>query len=212
MPQKRQIGVPHPPWWRLRVPCPSSWELQTPLVPSSQTAIFQPKCLQLESFTFLWALSNFSELWAFSFLFSLKKKKTINWRTSALQCCVDFCHTSTWISHRYTFVPSLLNLPPTSNPIPPLSVVTKYQAEFPASYSNSPLALRSTYGSVHASTLLCQSLPPSPSPAASASLVSTSASLLLPWKQAHQYHFSRSHVYVLLYDICLSVSDSLHSV
>ena len=77
MPQKRQIGVPHPPWWRLRVPCPSSWELQTPLVPSSQTAIFQPKCLQLESFTFLWALSNFSELWAFSFLFSLKKKKQL---------------------------------------------------------------------------------------------------------------------------------------
>ena len=30
----------------------------------------------------------------------------------ALHCCVGFCHTSIWISHRYTYVPSLLNLPP----------------------------------------------------------------------------------------------------
>lgn len=33
--------------------------------------------------------------------------------------CVGFCHTSTQISlHIYTYIPSLLNLPPTSNPIP----------------------------------------------------------------------------------------------
>ena len=32
-----------------------------------------------------------------------------NWRIVALQYCVGFCHTSTWISHRYTYVPSLLN-------------------------------------------------------------------------------------------------------
>ena len=37
-----------------------------------------------------------------------------NWRIIALQYCVGFCHTSTWISHRYTYAPSLLNLPPTS--------------------------------------------------------------------------------------------------
>ena len=33
-----------------------------------------------------------------------------DWRTIALQCCVDFCHTTTWISHKYTYVPSLLTL------------------------------------------------------------------------------------------------------
>ena len=33
-----------------------------------------------------------------------------------------FCHTSTRISHRYTHVPSLLNLPPISLPIPPFSL------------------------------------------------------------------------------------------
>ena len=34
-----------------------------------------------------------------------------NWRIIALQNFV-FCQTSTWISRRYTYIPSLLNLPP----------------------------------------------------------------------------------------------------
>ena len=41
-----------------------------------------------------------------------------NWRIIALQNFVVFCQTSTWISHRYTYIPSLLNLPPISLPIP----------------------------------------------------------------------------------------------
>ena len=36
----------------------------------------------------------------------------------ALQYYVGFCHTSTLISHRYTYVPSFLNLPPTSQLYP----------------------------------------------------------------------------------------------
>ena len=43
-----------------------------------------------------------------------------NWRIIALQYCIGFCHTSTWIRHRYTHIPALLNLPPSSHPIPPL--------------------------------------------------------------------------------------------
>ena len=38
-------------------------------------------------------------------------KFIFNWRIIALQYCVGFCHTSTWISHRYTYIPSLLNFP-----------------------------------------------------------------------------------------------------
>ena len=38
-------------------------------------------------------------------------KFIFNCRIIALQCCVGFCRTSTWLSHRYTYVPSLLNLP-----------------------------------------------------------------------------------------------------
>ena len=36
------------------------------------------------------------------------------WRLIALQYCIDFCHVSVWINHRYTCVSSLLNLPPAS--------------------------------------------------------------------------------------------------
>ena len=35
-----------------------------------------------------------------------------NWRITALPYWVGFCHSSTWISHRYTYVLCLLNLPP----------------------------------------------------------------------------------------------------
>ena len=43
-----------------------------------------------------------------------------NWRIITLQYCDDFCHISTWISHRYTCVPPhperLFHLPP--HPVP----------------------------------------------------------------------------------------------
>ena len=44
----------------------------------------------------------------------------LNWGILALQYCVDFCHTSTWISHRYYVCPLPLDLPsyPLPYPIP----------------------------------------------------------------------------------------------
>ena len=41
------------------------------------------------------------------------------WRIIAPQCSVGLWHTSGWVSHSYTCVFCLLNLPPTSHPIPP---------------------------------------------------------------------------------------------
>ena len=43
-------------------------------------------------------------------------------------------------------------------------------------------------------------------------LFSTSVSQFLPCKPVHLYHFSRFHVYALIYDIYFSLSDLLHSV
>ena len=52
-----------------------------------------------------------------SFIF-LKIYLSFNWRIIALQNFV-FCQTLTWMSHRCTYVPSLLSLPPLALPIPP---------------------------------------------------------------------------------------------
>ena len=70
------------------------------------------------------------------------------WRITALQNFVVFCQTSTWISHRYTYILSLLNLPPISRPIPSFQVDTEPLFEFPEPYSNFPLAIYFTYGNV----------------------------------------------------------------
>ena len=86
-----------------------------------------------------------------------------NWRIIALQYCVGLCHTSAWISPRYTHAPSLLNLPPTFHS-PPLCLSQITRFELPVSYSKSPLAIHFTYGNAYVSMLLSQFVPPSPSP------------------------------------------------
>ena len=67
-------------------------------------------------------------------------------------------------------------------------------------------------GSVYRSMLFSRFIPPSLSPAASTSLLSTSVTLFLPSKQVHLYHFSRFYIYVFIYDMCFSLPDLLHSV
>ena len=62
----------------------------------------------------------YSDLWKTEFVrsYSATHLWTIlfYWRIIALQCCVGVSNTSTWISHRSTYV----CLPPTPHPIPPL--------------------------------------------------------------------------------------------
>ena len=83
-----------------------------------------------------------------------------NWRIIALQYCVGFCHTSTWIHHWYRYVPSIINLPSI-----PLHSYRLSQSPSLSSWVNStfPLAIYFTYGSVNASVLLSPFVPPSPS-------------------------------------------------
>ena len=59
----------------------------------------------------------FKDIYFFLFL-SFLIYLCFNWRIIALQNFV-FCQTSTWISHRYTYIPSLLNFPPSPSPSHP---------------------------------------------------------------------------------------------
>ena len=86
-----------------------------------------------------------------------KKLFIFNWRIIALQYCDGFCHTSTWIGRRHTYVSCLLSLPSPPHPSR-LSQSTSFG--IPASYSKFPLAGYFAYGDVYVSTLLSQSVPP----------------------------------------------------
>ena len=110
----------------------------------------------------------------------------------------------------HTSPPSWTFLPPPTHSTP--LGWHRDQAELFVLYSKFPLATYFTYGNIYVSMFLSQFVPSSPSSTVSASVFSMSSSLLLPCKQVHQYHLSRFHIYVLIYNICFSLSGWLHSI
>ena len=86
-------------------------------------------------------LINQSLIFKHHLAFLLFFKLIFNGRIIDLQCCVGFCHTMMWISHKYTYVSPLLNLPPRTYPIPSFCIVTEYQIELPVLYSNFALPM-----------------------------------------------------------------------
>ena len=85
-------------------------------------------------------------------------------------------------------------------------------------YSRFLLVINFIHISVYMSIPITQFItPPSPPPRGfpplvSMHLFSMSVSQLLPCRLVHLYHFSRFHIYALIYDTCFSLSDLLHSV
>ena len=67
----------------------------------------------------------------------LKKLFIFNWRMIALQYYVGFCHTSIWISHRYTYVPSLFYLLPHPTPSHPSRLLQSLSLSFLSHTANS---------------------------------------------------------------------------
>ena len=65
-----------------------------------------------------------------------------NWKIIALQCVGE-------ISHKYTYIPSFLNLPPTAPSISPQQAITEQQAELPVLYSRFTLGIYFTHSNVY---------------------------------------------------------------
>ena len=117
-------------------------------------------------------------------------------------------------TQKHTHISSLLCLPPTL-PIPPLQVVTKHQAALPVQCGCFPVAICFTFGSIYKSMPLFHFVPAYLSP----SLCPQVHSLCLRLYSCSASRFFRTivfffrfHIYVLVYGICFSLSDLLHSV
>ena len=111
-----------------------------------------------------------------------------------------FCHTSTWICHRYTRVPH----PEPLSLLPPWHPSGSSQCtspKHPVSCTEPGLVIRFIYDIIHVSMPCSHIILPSPSPTESKSLLYTSVSLLLSRIQGYHYHLYKFHIYVLVYYI-----------
>ena len=100
--------------------------------------------------------------------------------------------------------------PPTSYHLSGSSPCTS--PKHPVSCIEHRLAIHFLHDSIHVSMPFSQIIPPSPSPSESKSPFYTSVSLLLSCIQGYPYHFSKYHIYVLVYCIGVFLSGLLHSV
>ena len=89
-----------------------------------------------------------------------------------------FCHTSTWICHRYTRTPHPEH-PPSLSPYYPSGSTQCTSPKHPVSCIEPWLVIHFIYDIIHASMPFSQIIPPSPSSTESKRLFYTSVSLLL---------------------------------
>ena len=139
-------------------------------------------------------------------MYTFKNLFIFNQRIITLKYCFGFCHTLTWISHRYAWTcillqPSCKLLATSWTSFPPPT--PSHPSRFSQSTSLSSLRhianshwLCFTHGKVYVFMLCSHFVPPFPSPSVSTSLFSMSAYLLLPCKYVHWHHLSRFHIYI----------------
>ena len=111
----------------------------------------------------------------------------------------------------YPRSPSWTLLPPPS-PYLPYGSSQCTSPKHPVSCIEPGLATRFIHDIIHVSMLFSQTSPLSPSPTESIRLIYTSVSLLLSRTQGYCYHFSKFHIYALVYCIGVFLSGLLHSV
>ena len=112
-------------------------------------------------------------LYLFPIIWQVRKRKIystirilffFNWRIIALKHGISFCHTQTWISHRYTYIPSLLKTPSHLSPFHSSRLSQRLSLnwiEFPVSHNKFSLSIYFIYGNMYVSVLFSQFIPPS---------------------------------------------------
>ena len=111
----------------------------------------------------------------------------------------------------HVYVYPLLVGPPSHPPNPSINVATEPQAELLVLYRRFPLAMYFTHGSVHMSVLISLFIPPTSPCDVHMSLLY--ACISIPALQiGSSVPFSRFRICALIYFICFSLFDLLHSV
>ena len=144
-------------------------------------------------------------------LFSFFSLNLFNWRLITLQYCIGFATLQPESATGAHVFPILNPLPPPS----PCHLSGSSQCtspKHPAPCIKPRLAIHFLYDVIHVSMPFSQIVPPSSSPTESKRLFYTSVSLLLSRIQRYHYHFSKFHIYALVYCIGVFLSGLLHSV
>ena len=137
----------------------------------------------------------------------------ISWRLTTLQYCSQFSHTSDSCESAMDLHVFPIPIPlPTSLSIRSLWVFPVHQVRALVSCTQPGLVVCFTIDNIHVWMLFSQNISHSPSPTESKSLFCTSVSLFLFCIQGYHYHFSKFHIYVLVYCNGLYLSGLLHSV
>ena len=142
------------------------------------------------------------------FLFFLFLKFIYNWRIIVLQYCVGFCSMSTWTSHSYIYVPPHFLEPSSHLPLHPTPLGCHRALGLSSRHYTSqqiPSGYLFTYRNIYVS----QFVPPSPSPYC----VHRSVHYVCVSTVSLKIGIFLDSVYIMLiYDICFSLSDLLHSI
>ena len=136
-------------------------------------------------------------------------------RIIALQCYVSFCCTTAWFSNTCTCIPSLpSSRPPHPTPLGQRRAPGHRRAHIaPCAICSFPPAISFPCDSVSVSVLLPQFTLLSPPHHTCPHVHSLCLHLYsCPAGMVHLDHFSRFHIYALIYDICFYFSDLLYSV
>ena len=127
----------------------------------------------------------------------------VNWSIISLQSCISCWGTMKWILYMSTYIPPLGPPSHLPTPIALIWVITEHKSEPPVLYRRFPsVILTVVYAGLSQSPNLSHL--PFPPPAVSTYPFSISATLSLPSKYVHLYHFSRFHTYALICNLFFS--------